>query len=389
MEFESLLTTRTSYSEIVSELAEVRLRDSDLGILFVSPYVPISIRDIVQAVKAKAQIRNLIGCTCGGIIGSHEEIERQAAAVLVLAKLPQVKILPFMMNQTQLEGFKKSEDWYNFFEVYPSENPIFIALPDPFSFDVNLFLDGLNQAYPGLPVVGGLASAAMSQGENRLVLNEEEQDNGVVGFVLTGDIRVGTVVSQGCRPIGETFIVTKADHNMIHTLAGRPFVEVLQEAVRKLSDRDKLLAQDAIFVGIAMSEYTHNYERGDFLIRGLLGIDYESKAGVVADYIRPGQTIQFHVRDAQSATEDLHELLRSQQLNENERKPKGALVFCCNGRGENLFRQKNHDIAVIQEHVGLIPAAGFFCAGEIGPVGKNNFLHGFTNSIALFYPREK
>ena len=175
---------------------------------------------------------------------------------------------------------------------------------------------------------------------------------------------------------------------MISTLAGRPFLEVLQETLQKLPTSDQLLAQEALFVGIAMNEYTHDFKRGDFLIRGLLGIDQESKAGVVADYIRVGQTVQFHLRDAHTAHEDLNVLLTSQMAKEQKSRPKGALVFCCNGRGEYLFRQKNHDIQIIQKHIGPIPAAGFFCAGEIGPVGQTNFLHGFTNSIALFYPKE-
>jgi small ligand-binding sensory domain FIST len=254
-------------------------------------------------------------------------------------------------------------------------------------FNMNLFLELIKEAYPQAPIIGGLASAATQPNKNTLILDDESCTEGLIGIVLNGNIRVDTVVSQGCRPIGETYIITKAENNIIYELAGKNFTQILQETLEKAPEQDRLLAQEAIFLGIAINEYIHEYKRGDFLIRGLMGIDQKTGAGIIGDYIQAGQTIQFHVRDAQSATEDLNELLTRQQKNEKSQKPKGALVFSCNGRGEYLFQQKNHDINIIQKHIGPVPAAGFFCAGEIGPIGGNNFLHGFTDSIGLFYPK--
>lgn len=389
MEFTSRMTTSVEHVKIVDDLTNGQIGDFDLGVLFLSANDASSVSDILEQLRSRINVHNLIGCTCAGIIGDHAEIERQNATSLILARLPGVKILPFVLTQPQLEGLKAPDDWYNFFEVFPNEKPVFVTLPDPFSLDMGLFLEGVNKAYAGCPVVGGLASAAAQPGENILFVNKEETQDGVVGVVLTGDIRVSTVVSQGCRPIGETYIITKAEGNLIHTLAGRPFLEVLQEVLNKLSTADQSLAQDAIFVGIAMNEYKDKFKRGDFLIRGLMGLDQSTGAGVVADYVEVGQTVQFHLRDAKTANEDLNELLTLENQKEQAQKPKGALVFCCNGRGEYLFKQKNHDIAIIQKQLGPIPAAGFFCAGEIGPVGASNFLHGFTNSIALFYPKKE
>ncbi len=332
MEFVSRISMAGNVEQIASELSGKPGEAFDLGVLFATTRDSSKIKNIAAHLKTKLAIRNLMGCTCAGVIGSQDEIERQAATTLVLAKLPEVNILPFMMTQAQLEGLSALGDWHNFFEVHPGERPIFIILPDPFMFDMNVFLSGLNQAYPGCPVVGGLASAASSAGENTLILNQEEWNEGVVGVVLTGNVRVETVVSQGCRPIGETFIATKAEGNLIYTLAGKPFIEVLQVVLQQLSAADQALAQEAVFVGIAMNEYTHQFKRGDFLIRGLMGIDQETGAGVIADYIQPGQTVQFHLRDAATAREDLTELLSSQHAIATQ-KPAGALVFNCNGRG--------------------------------------------------------
>ncbi len=386
MEFTNRITEANNVPQIISELLMGIEGDFDLGILYVCPWPPYDPLELFHALKAQGKMRHLICCTCAGIIGAEREIEGRPSASLMLMRLPQVKITPFALTQPVLEAIKNKEDWYNFFEVYPNEKPNFVVFADPFAFDGNAFLAGLNQAYPGMPIVGGLASAASEPGENILMLDGEVMREGLVGVCLTGNLRVETVVSQGCRPIGETFIVTRAERNIIYELAGRPFYKVLEEVLNKGTDYDRHLAHEAIFIGIAMDEYKDKFKRGDFLIRGVMGVEPQSGAGAVGDHMHVGQTIQFHVRDAKTAQEDLHELLKQYKTKKQAVAAHGAFVFSCNGRGVNLFKERDHDIKIIQHHLGPVPAAGFFCAGEIGPVGGINFLHGFTNSMALFYP---
>jgi len=387
MEFINRITEADNSSQIISELLMQVEGDFDLGILYICPWTPYDPLELFGAIKARGRIHHLICCTCAGIIGTDREIEGRPSASLLLMRLPQVKIVPFAMSQPVLESIKEKDDWFNFFEVYPNEKPSFIVFADPFAFDINSFLAGMNQAYPGMPMVGGLASGASGPGENILMMDVEVMREGIVGVCLKGNLRVETVVSQGCRPIGETFIVTKAQRNIIYELAGRPFYKVLEEVLNKGSDYDRHLAREAIFVGIAMNEYKDTFQRGDFLIRAVLGVEPQSGAGAVGDHMRVGQTVQFHLRDAKTANDDLHELLKQFKAKKQATAPQGAFVFSCNGRGINLFKERDHDIRIIQHHLGPVPAAGFFCAGEIGPVGGTNFLHGFTNSMALFYPQ--
>ncbi len=388
MEFINRITQAGNASQIIAELLMSVDGDFDLGILYVCPGTSYDPLELCQAIKAQGHIRHLICCTCAGIIGGSREIEGQPSASLMLMRLPMVKIVPFAMTQPVLETLKVKEDWYNYFDVYPNEKPSFLVFADPFAFDGNSFLAGLNQAYPGMPIVGGLASAASGPGGNTLVLDGEIMREGIVGVSLTGNLRVETIVSQGCRPIGETFIVTRAQRNIVFELAGRPFYTVLEEVLSKATEYDRQLAQEAIFVGIAMNEYKDNFKRGDFLIRGVMGVDPQSGAGAVGDHMHVGQTVQFHLRDAKTAIEDLHELLKQYKTKKQATAAHGAFVFSCNGRGINLFKVPDHDIKIIQHHLGPVPAAGFFCAGEFGPVGGINFLHGFTNSMALFYPQQ-
>ena len=387
MEFINHITDALELEKVISSLTDGQSGTFDLAVLFISPYHPYKLQTIIDGIKKKLSIRNFISVTCAGIIGTEKEIEYKPSASLMLAKLPGVKVTPFYLTQDKMELMQEDKDWYEYFETFPNEKPHFLVFPDPFLIDANYFLSAVNKFYPGSVVAGGLASAASQPKENILYLNGQYYQEGLMGVVLTGNIEVDTVVSQGCRPIGETYIVTKAEGNVIYELAGRKFYQVLEEVLQAATVRDRLLAQEAVFVGIAMNEYTHQFKRGDFIIRGLLGVDTQSGAGAIADYIHAGQTVQFHLRDAQTAQEDLNALLTAGQERIGRSKPRGAFVFSCNGRGENLFRVKDHDIKIIQNYLGNIPAAGFFCAGEIGPVGGTNFLHGFTSSMALFYPK--
>jgi len=387
MEFINRITEADHSSQIIAELLMRLEGNFDLGILYICPWPPYDPLKLFRAIKARGNIRHLICCTCAGIIGGEREIEGRPSASLMLVRLPQVKLVPFALTQPVLESIKVNEDWYNLLDVYPNEKPSFVVFADPFAFDGNSFISGINQAYPGSPIVGGLASAASGPGENVLILDGEVMKEGLVGVCLTGNLRVETVVSQGCRPIGNTFIVTRAQRNIIYELGGRPFYKVLEEVLSNGTDYDRHLAHEAIFVGIAMNEYKEKFQRGDFLIRGVIGVEPQSGAGAVGDHMRVGQTVQFHLRDAKTANEDLHELLKQYKSKKQATVAHGAFVFSCNGRGINLFNERDHDIRIIQHHLGPVPAAGFFCAGEIGPVGGTNFLHGFTNSMALFYPQ--
>ena len=385
MKITSRISTQTNLLGIIQDLTHGIEETYDLGFLFISFFDKSSTIQLTSKLKTILKTKYLLGCSCCGIIGTNSEIEREPACSLILVKLEDIKIQPFYLDQGRLDALATPEAWYDFLNVYPNDKPNFFILPDPFLIDMNQLLGSLNKAFPNCPAIGGLASGASQSKENILILNDQYYDEGIVGVCLIGHIRIETIVSQGCRPIGETYIVTKAEGNIIYELAGRPLYQVLENVLRNTSQRDRLLAQEAIFVGIAMNEYKDQYKRGDFLIRMLMGLDVESGAGAIADFIKTGQTIQFHVRDAISSAEDLNELLKSQRNKAPQMMPQGAIVFSCNGRGENLFRSKNHDIKIIHNYVGQIPVAGFFCAGEIGPVGGKNFIHGFTSSIALFY----
>ena len=257
-----------------------------------------------------------------------------------------------------------------------------LLLADPSAFRRTALLAQLQRDWPGIPVIGGMASGARGPDENRLLFGATAVDSGAVGVLVRGPIRVRSVVSQGCRPIGRPFVVTKAKENVLLELGGLPALAQLQTMYQELTPDEQELAQQGLHVGQVINEYQDQFGRGDFLVRNVQGVDRDSGAVAIGDYARVGQTIQFHVRDAATADEDLNVLLSAARQTAGGAL-RGALVFTCNGRGTRLFDQPSHDAQAVARLWPQLPVAGFFAQGEIGPVGGKNFVHGFTASIAL------
>jgi small ligand-binding sensory domain FIST len=263
------------------------------------------------------------------------------------------------------------------------EASTFILLADPFTTPVHDVLAVMADRYPNGKAVGGLAGGGHGAGENRLIKNGEVFDGGMVGVQLSGPIAIRTVISQGCCPIGDRYVVTKAEQNMVYELGGESALQRLQEVFESLEGPQRREAHRALHIGIAIDEHRSRFDRGDFLVRNLVGADQKAGAIAIGDLVQEGQTVQFQLRDAKSASDDLHVLLAADR-SKHRNPPLAALLFSCCGRGEGLFGQAHHDSTVVQERMGHIPVAGFFAQGEIGPVGERNFLHGYTASVAIF-----
>ena len=352
----------------------------DLVWFFSTAHFEDELPEVVERIGAAFPNAVLLGCTAEGTIANDVELERVPSMSLLAASLPDVKLHPFHLVQAQLKDADTQFDWERLVGVAPESKPLFIAVGDPFRVDIEAFVNQLNKHFPGAPLVGGLASAGLAPEQNRLIVSGEVVREGIAGVALTGQLDVATVVSQGCRPIGKPFVITKGERNVIHELGGRPVLEQLHRVLVKLPEEDEKLARESLFVGRVIDEYKSDFSRGDFLIHNILGVDRRNGSVGIAGHARVGTTVQFHVRDAASADEDLRKML-SKHVGTGVR---GAMLFGCNGRGTNMWPKSGHDVGVIRELLGDIPVAGFFCGGEFGPVGGTNFIHGFTASIALF-----
>ncbi len=392
LHFAAAVSTLDDTAQAVDEVCRRALADLDekpnLGIVFFSSHHAENLATAAPRLCDAIETDVIIGCTGESIVAGAREIESQPAVALWLASLPESNVhLMHLDFATTPEGGS--------FTGWPSEltdewphGSAMLLLGEPFSFPADELIRRLNEDRPGVPVLGGMASGGVAPGENLLIMGRETFDQGGVAAVISGAVRIRSVVSQGCRPIGQPFVVTKAEQNVIHELGGAPALVRLQQVFDSLSDHDQKLVRRGVHVGRVLSEYQDEFRRGDFLVRNVVGADPQSGAIAVGDFIRAGQTVQFHIRDEQTADEDLRELLTASKTGDGSQ-ARGALLFTCNGRGTRLFSTADHDAGCVQEILGDIPLAGFFAQGEIGPVGGKNFLHGFTASVALFENRSQ
>jgi small ligand-binding sensory domain FIST len=355
----------------------------DLGLLFASSHFEDELALAAERIRQATGVRTLLGCTAEAVIGPDHEHEREPALSLWLASLPGATVRPFHVTQAALEEAGDAASWRGLFRVEGVEQPALLVLGDPFTVNPATLLDGFNRHLPGCPLVGGMASGADGPGQSALLLDGQVHRCGAVGVALAGAVRVDTVVSQGCRPVGQPYVITRAEGNLLYQLGGRKALAVLNQVFAEAPATDQeLMRSQGIYLGRAINEQQGQFRRGDFLIRNLLGLaDEDSGALAVGDLLRVGITVQFHVRDAATAAEDLRTL-----LGQAAPQPAGVLLFSCNGRGTRLFASRDQDLLATRQALGPVPVAGFFCAGELGPVGGRNFIHGHTASLALFRP---
>lgn len=384
--FAAGLSTDRDWRSALGEVAEqvkVGLKGApcDAAALFVSAFHAEAPPDALAAeVIDLIAPKQLIGCSCSGVIGNAEESELEPAVSVLAMSLPEVRLTPFELSTRDTFDLGEDDSLVRRLDLYPTEKPNFIVLADPMSCDIEGLLRLFNEGFPGRPVIGGLASGVSVGRPNWLIQGTQARDSGAVGLALSGDVQIETTVAQGCRPVGHPYLVTKADENVLYELAGKPALEALRDVVTSMSPEDRELARTSLFVGLAMSERPHEFHRGDFLIRNLMGFDPATGALVVGSPLRAGQTVQFQLRDAATSAEDLRTLLGKRLPGADDR---GALLFSCTGRGRGLYGTPSHDSRLIQALRGPLPMAGFFANGEIGPVGGRNFIHGYTSSLAV------
>lgn len=360
-----------------------------LGLVFMAPRFFPQAKQILEILRVHARVPLLAGCSSQGLIVGAEEVEENAGLSLALYALPEAELKACRFSQEQVEEANGPGYWPLQTGIPPEQTNGWLAFIDPFSLNSEAWLRTWNEAYAGRPTMGGLASGDFTEQSTQIYLNGDVFDSGGVAISVGGGVELVGMTSQGCTPIGETWTLTKVEQNIIHEIGNRPAYEVLAETFNQLSVEDQRKARGNLFIGLVVNEYLEDFHRGDFLIRNLMGADPNSGSIAVGALPRLGQTVQFQRRSAAAATEDMNELLGRTGSKLDRASIYGGCLCSCNGRGQNLFGRPNHDAQMVQQALGPLGLTGFFCNGEIGPVGDRNFLHGFTASLALFVKKRK
>jgi small ligand-binding sensory domain FIST len=341
-------------------------RDIDLAFLFLSPQHLDNVEDAAAALRDELAPRRLVGCVAQGVLGRSRELEEGPGAAVWAGSLPGAEIETFhALDPSDLVGL--------------GADSLALLLVDPFTFPLAEALAELNEH--GAPhVVGGIAVGTADSRAQALIVDDEVYDGGAAGAAISG-VPVRAVVSQGCAPFGREAVITRAEDNLVYELAGERALDRLRAEIVALPPEQQRLAAQGVLAGLVIDENRAEYERGDFLMRGILGADESAGAIAIGERVRVGQTLRFHFRDAASADDDLRQALTGEL---EGRKAAGALLFTCNGRGTHMFAESDHDARTVSDLLGSPGVAGFFCGGEIGPVGGRLFLHGFTATLAVF-----
>jgi small ligand-binding sensory domain FIST len=377
MRWASALSTQADTAAALAEVTGAVSRDlsgarADLLLAFVSVHHATRYPAVISSLRESFPGARLAGCSAAGVIGAGHEVEARPALSLTAASLPGVQL-----------SIAHGDDALDFGPI--DDEPHFVVLADPFTCDAEGLVGSLDEAFPTAAKVGGLASGGRFPGEHALFCDENVYRGGAVVVAFGGDVAVDTIVAQGCRPIGRPMVVTRASENIVQELDKRKPSEVLQELYDTLDERDQKLFRHSLFVGIEMRSQQIEVRAGEFLVRNLMGMDKTNGALAIGAAVQPWQVMQFLLRDARTAEEDLTRLLDRYRARGS--RPDGALLFSCVGRGEHLFGRADHDTSLFREHLGAIPLGGFFCSGEIGPVGGTTFLHGYTSAFGMFRPR--
>ena len=340
------------------------------------------LKEFLEIVQVHGHAPIVVGSSADGLIGVGEEDENVSGFSLLFLNLPNTEVQCTAVTQEQVDQAGGEDYWTEVTGISPQEVAGWMLLSNPLDIDSEAWLKTWNSTYGNAPCFGGLASGGREPEEMFLLQGGEISEAGGLAVSFSGGVKIGGIVSQGCRPIGEPYTITEVDDNVLLGIASRGAYEVLEETFDNLADDEKERAQRNILAGLAMDESVEEHGSGSFLVRSILGGDPDAGALALGAFPRVGQTLQFQVRDKDAADEELRRLCAQYQKAEGE--PCGGLLFTCSGRGARMFGVPNHDAGVVEDTFGKVPLAGLFCNGEIGPVGGTNFVHGFTASVALF-----
>ncbi|ADE54950.1 FIST signal transduction protein [Coraliomargarita akajimensis] len=359
------------------------------ALIFCSQEHVDDISDLIEIVQIYAHVPTVVGCSGVGLIANSDEIENDAGVSIALYRLPGTQAIAHHIPTSCFgtvdtpASFKRdlgsSLDQANAWMLFASSE----------SIGHDSWLPAWNQATGGKVTIGGFASSPSENPQSHLFLNGQHYQDGAVALSLEGHVTIEPLLTQGCRPIGSPWIVTEAEHNLIHKIGNRPILEVLRDTLENMSDDDQQLAHGNIFIGLVLDEYKSSFGTGDFLVRNLAAIDPQTGAIAIATPPRIGQNLQFQIRDPHTAAIDMEELLKRKKARLQGRRIYGGCLCDCIGRGASLYGAPNQDVSAIQNALPGIPLSGIFCNGEFATVKQQTQLHGYAASLGLFVEKNE
>ncbi len=359
-------------------LERSRADRADLALVFVTGDTQPRAHEALHAVRRVTGARTVVGCSGTGILADHREIEDKPAVAVLAVRCESLVATPFLFER-QGECQDLGTEVAQQIGATVAEGGCVLVLPDAMGCNPPALLAQIHEMLGFVPVLGAVAAGTpMFE-----LCNTEAAEGALVGVALSG-LAPLIGVAQGCAPIGEPFVITRAEANVIQHIGNRPALQMLEDAIRALPGAADRIRRSGVFAGLAMDPAKSPLERGDFLVRNLIGADQASGALAVGERVRVGQTVQFQIRDAEAADQDLRGMLEEVNTRLAGRRAAFGCYFNCAGRGRGLFGAPDHDVTLIRQHLGEFPLVGFFGNGEFAPIGRQNFFHNYTGALVVF-----
>lgn len=354
------------------------------GLIFASNECLPRVEEVIEIIRIYGQVPMLIGCTSNGVIADNREFENEPGISVSLFHFPETTARAIHAPENVLSSLLGDGPTLKQHLRDHHQANSWILFGSSESIAGDQWLQDWDAATGSAVTVGGFAGVDPTTLQSALFLNGEILHQGAVALSLEGEVRIEPLISQGCRPVGSPWTVTRSEQNIIQQIGNRPILEVLRDTLEGMSRTDQKQARGNIFIGVVRDEYKAEFATGDFLVRNLAAIDPQSGAVAIATPLRVGQNLQFQIRDAQTASIGFEELLRTKADDLRGHEVLGACLCDCIGRGSSLYGVPDHDASLIQSIFPGLPVGGLFCNGEFATQQNRTLLHGYAASLGLF-----
>ncbi len=372
---------RIALEDALHGIFEGRSRGPDLLLMFASTAYSNHYPELVREAYYGAQAGCLVGCSARGVLAGDDSREAEPGISLLALWLPGAELVPVRLHQEMQDTLVDPMLWFDLHDLHPDDVEGWMVFAEPYRMDVHETVKNLRARYPDTPMVGALASTTRNDRQMWIFIDDHVYDEGGVALAIKGPYRMEVIVAQGGEPVGQAWTITGVDRNRITTISNRPALEVLKETIATLGGKQG--DDPPVLIGFPMNEYQDTFQRGDFVVRGMLGVDEQSGSLLVGSIPRVGQTVQFHLRDPHAATEEAAWILGNLAAQFDRENLVAGLVCTCKGRGKAMFGSEDHDAVAIRDAFPRLPVAGMFSFGEIGPIKGVPALNGFAMSFAV------
>jgi len=376
-------TARAVTDAVEQGLAQAGVSHADAALVFFSAEHSARERELVETIRRAAGTDRIAGCSAAGVLTSNGEVEGGRGLAVMVVSSDQLECQPLLFKPLRERDGDIGAELAAVAAPTQASGSLVTLFPDTYNGQPQRLLESLHDERGFTPVIGAGASENGAAQATYQLSSAGVTSNAVAGLYLNGSFQSHIEITQGCQPITDPMVITKAERNLIYEIDERPALEVFAGLLKGPLAEDLRRALTVLFVGLPADRLINSVAPGKYLIRNIIGIDPDKGILGVAEEVTEGESMIFAMRDGQRARDDLNQMLQRQVNNLGGRKPAFGFYFNCCGRGSSLYGIPGIDSAYIKQALGDFPLIGMFGGYELAPLGRANHLFAYTGVLAL------